>query len=301
MTMTDRIGDFSHQTRMADLMGTTRARVRDLETDVATGKSIRRFSEIPKETGLLLRTREQIASNDNFVAQNERLTNELQAMDGTLGNIVSVAERLRTLLVQRLNDPTGQEMPLDVEAASMTSEVAAQLNFTLDGRYLFSGTSTDRAPVALPAVTLTSADPSLYYQGDRLDRTAWVDRQVELALPARADDPAFAGLLAALGTTLGAHASNDRAALETALTQAEQALSGVVELRSRMGAAAARVEDVTESQRSAALYLDETRGGIEDTDIAQAMTRMAQDKVGIEASYLIVSQISNLSLADYLR
>jgi flagellar hook-associated protein 3 FlgL len=282
-------------------MGTTRARVSDLETDVATGKSIRRYAEIPKEAGTLLRTREQIAGNDNFVAQNERLASQLQAMDGVLGNVVSIAERLRTLLVQRLNDPTGQEMPLDVEAASMAREVAAQLNFSLDGRYLFSGTRTERAPVALPATVPTSADPSLYYHGDRLDRTAWIDGQVELALPARADDPALAEFLAALGTTLAAHASNDRVALESALGQAELALAGVVELRSRIGATAARVEDVTESQRSAVLYLDRTRSAIEDTDIAEAMTRMAQDKVVIEASYLIVSQVSGLSLADYLR
>jgi flagellar hook-associated protein 3 FlgL len=299
--MTDRIGDFSHQTRMSDLLGTTRARVRDLENDVATGTTMRRYAEIPKETGLLLRTREQIAGNDNFIAQNERLANQLQAVDGALGNIVSIAERLRTLLVQRLNDPTGQDMPLDIEAASMTREVAAQLNAALDGRHLFSGTRTDRAPVALPAATLTSADPALYYQGDRIDRTVWIDPQVELALPVRADDPAFADLLAALGTTLVAHTTKDRPALESALAKAEQALAGVAELRGRMGATATRVENVTESQRSAALYLDATRAGIEDTDIAHAMTRMAQDKVAIEASYLIISQISNLSLADYLR
>jgi flagellar hook-associated protein 3 FlgL len=299
--MPDRIGDFSHQTRMADLMAAARIRVRDLETDVATGKSIRRYAEIPMEAGTLLRTREQIAGHDNFVEQNERLGNQLQAMDGVLGNVVSIAERLRTLLVQRLNDPTGQEMPLDVEAASMAQEVAAQLNFALDGRYLFSGTRTDQRPVALPATLPTSVDPSLYYQGDRLDRTVWIDGQVELALPARADDPALGGLFAALGTTLAAHVSNDRAALETALGQAEQAVAGVVELRSRVGASAARVEGVTEGQRSTILYLDQTRSAIEDTDVAEAMTRMAQDKVAIEASYLIVSQVSRLSLADYLR
>ncbi|WP_027132590.1 flagellin [Geminicoccus roseus] len=299
--MTNRIGDFSHHARLSDLMGQTRARVRDLEIDVATGKDIRRFSEIPQDTGLLLRTRAQLSGNAQFVVQNERLTDQLQAMDGALGDVVTIAERLRTLLVQRLNDPTGRDMPLEVELAGMTEQVAAQLNFTSDGRYLFSGTATDRRPVQLPAGPITSADPSLYYQGDAIDRTAWLDAQVELVLPARADDPAFADLLAALGSTLAAHAANDRPALEAALAGADRALSGVLALRSSVGAAAARVLDVTEGQRAASDYLDETRSRIEDTDMALAMTRMAQDKVTIEASYLIVSQISRLSLADYLR
>jgi len=299
--MTERIGDFAHQTRLADMMGATRARVRGLETDVVTGKSTRSFAEIPQDTGLLLRTREQLASARSFIAQNERLTNEIQVMDGALGSIVSMAERLRTLLVQRLNDPTGQEMPLDIEAAAMLEEVVASLNTTSDGRYLFAGTATDRRPVTLPPAPLITDNPTLYYAGDGRSRTVWLDRDVAVGLPARADDPAFAQLIAALGTAVAAHGSGDRAQLESALTRAEQALAGVVELRSRIGAVASRVVDVTEHQRDTVLYLDETRAAIEDTDIAAAMTGMAQDKVAIEASYLLVSQISSLSLVDYLR
>ncbi|HEX2525844.1 MAG TPA: flagellin [Geminicoccus sp.] len=299
--MTTRIGDLSHQTRLADVMGSTRSRVRDLETDVATGKQVRRYAEIPQETALLLRTRDQIATNGNFLAQNERLNDELQAMDGALGSIVSVAERLRTLLVQRLNDPSGDDMPLGIESATLTEEVAAQLNATSHDRYLFSGTSTDTKPVILPAGPITTADPGLYYQGDDLNRSGWLERDVKVDVLVRADDPAFADLFAALGMTLTGHQANSRPMLENALAKADQALAGVIELRSTVGATAARVQDVAEVQRSAALYLDETRGRIEDTDTSAAMTRMAQDKVAIEASYLIVSQISNLSLADYLR
>jgi flagellar hook-associated protein 3 FlgL len=282
-------------------MSNTRSRVRDLEMDVAAGKHVRRYAEIPQETALLLRTREQIATNDNFLSQNERLNDELQAMDGALGSIVSVAERLRTLLVQRLNDPTGDDMPLAIESATLTQEVAAQLNATSHDRYLFSGTRTDTLPVTLPLTPMTTADPTLYYQGDELNRTGWLERDVSVDISVRADDPAFADLFAALGMTEAGHQTNSRTMLENALDKVDLALAGVIELRSTVGGTAARVQGVAEIQRSAALYLDETRARIEDTDTAAAMTRMSQDKVAIEASYLIVSQISNLSLADYLR
>ena len=299
--MTSRVGDFSHQNRLADLMSATRSRVRSQEMQVASGKSVQRFSEIPKDAGFLLRTREQLAVNNNFVEQNERLTDQLQAMDGALGAIVDVAERFRTLLVQRLNDPAGANVPLETEARAMTKEVAARLNLTSDGRFLFGGSRTDQRPVSLPASSINTSDPSIYYQGDVLTRGAWIDENVKIDLPARADDPAFAGLLAAMGKAALGHANNDQSALRTALTLTEQALAGVIDLRSRTGAVAARVGDVTESQRSAALYLDEGRARIEDTDIAKTMTQMAQDKVAIEASYLVVSQVSKLSLVDYLR
>jgi flagellar hook-associated protein 3 FlgL len=299
--MTTRIGDLSHQTLLSDVMTNTRSRVRDLEMDVAAGKQVRRYAEIPQDTALLLRTREQIATNGNFLSQNERLNDELQAMDGALGSIVSVAERLRTLLVQRLNDPTGDDMPLGVESATLKQEIAAQLNSTSHDRYLFAGTRTDTLPVTLPSAPMTTADPSVYYQGDALNRAGWLDRDMSVDIPVRADDPAFADLFAALGMTQVGHQTNSRTMLENALDKADRALAGVIKLRSTVGGTAARVQGVAEIQRSTALYLDETRGRIEDTDTAAAMTRMSQDKVAIEASYLIVSQISNLSLADYLR
>jgi flagellar hook-associated protein 3 FlgL len=71
--------------------------------------------------------------------------------------------------------------------------------------------------------------------------------------------------------------------------------------RRRLGRRNRQLRVWSEGQRSTILYLDQTRSAIEDTDVAEAMTRMAQDKVAIEASYLIVSQVSRLSLADYLR
>ena len=298
--MTTRIGDAAQHNRTLDALLTTRERTRALETDVSTGKSARRYAEIPRDTGLLLRTREQLAVNQNYVTQNDRLTNRVQAMDNALGSIVSVAERLRTLLVQRLNDTTGSEIDLDGEASAMTDQVAAQLNLQLEDRYLFAGSRTDTKPVVLPSTMITSADASLYYQGDQLTPSARVDTDVEVSLQARADDPAFASLFQALGLARTAHLANDRAGLEAALTKAGEALDGVVDLRSKVDATASRVADLTEVQRSASLYLDDIRGNIEDTDIADAMTRMSQDKLVLESSYLIISQVSRLSLADYL-
>ena len=299
--MTQRVGDFSHQSHLTDLMSATRSRVRAMETSVASGKSISRFSEIPSETGQLLRTRAQAAGTSNFIRQNERLGDQLQATDGALGDIVAVAERLRSLLVQRLNDPTGGDVPLDTEAQSMAEEVAARLNVSSGGRFLFAGTATDRKPVVLPSAPTTNADPAIYYRGDAINRSANIEEEIQIDLIARADDPAFADLLSALGSASVGHLTDDRPTLEAALTKAERALSGVVALRSRVAATTARVADVAESQRTASLYLDETRSRIEDTDIAKTMTQLAQDKTAIEASYLIVSQISNLSLTDYLR
>ena len=81
----------------------------------------------------------------------------------------------------------------------------------------------------------------------------------------------------------------------------ETALDGVTALRAGVGIAAERLEAVTESQRSAILYLDEIVAGIEDTDLAAMLTRIASDQASLEAGYAITGKLASLSLADYLR
>jgi len=63
----------------------------------------------------------------------------------------------------------------------------------------------------------------------------------------------------------------------------------------------ARVEAVTGSQRASLDYLDDIVSRIEDADLADAFSRMAQDQVGLEAAYLTVSRLNSLSLAEFLR
>ena len=55
-------------------------------------------------------------------------------------------------------------------------------------------------------------------------------------------------------------------------------MDGVTGLRAGVGIAAERLEAITESQRSAILYLDEIVAGIEDTDLAAVLTRIASDQ-----------------------
>jgi flagellar hook-associated protein 3 FlgL len=208
---------------------------------------------------------------------------------------------MRVLLTQRLDSASGNLVPLDREAESFLDEVAAQLNIRLDERYLFAGSRIDRPPVEIPADMPTAVDPDLYYQGDDVVTTVRADRDIEIAYGVTAADPAFANLIAAIGLARQAHLANDREGLEAAFNLTDAALTNVAELRGEIGTSGARIEAITESQRSAILYLDGIVSRIEDVDIPMTMTRIANDQASLEAAYLTTGRLSQLSLADYLR
>ncbi len=222
-------------------------------------------------------------------------------MDGALGSVADIAARARTALVQRLDGGLGSDVPLDELVDTMLAEVQSALNTRLDGQYLFAGSRSDVAPVSLPTPPPTTADPTLYYRGDAVSLTARADAGLELAYGVTADAAPFAELIATLGQARAAHLADDRAGLAAAMSGLETALDGVTSLRAGVGIAAERLEAVTESQRSAILYLDEIVAGIEDTDLAAVLTRIASDQASLEAGYTITGRLASLSLADYLR
>ena len=299
--MAARIGDLAHSRRLTTDLGAIQARLREAEAAASSGKAATRYDQIADRAGELLRVEDARAVKATLADQNDRLLQRLQLVDGALGSVVDIAARARTALIQRVDGGLGADVPLDTMIDGMAAELESALNLRLDGQYLFAGSRSDAAPVAIPSPPPTTADPALYYAGDSVRLTARADLGLSLSYGVTADAAPVAGLIAALGQARAAHLADDRAGLETAMAGLEQALDGLTGLRAGVGATAARLESVTEGQRSAILYLDEIVASIEDVDLAEVLTRIAADRTALEAGYAVTGKLASLSLADYLR
>jgi flagellin-like hook-associated protein FlgL len=127
------------------------------------------------------------------------------------------------------------------------------------------------------------------------------DEGIEIVyLPTGADQP-FAELIGALGAARAAHLANDRSALQGALDALGRAISGLADLRGDYGARAARLEAIVETQESSRLYLSELIQGIEGIDLPQVVSKLAAHQAALEASYLTIARLTQLSLTDFLR
>ena len=299
--MITRVGDSAQSARISGIIQQTQARVRDAQIQVSTGKTASSYASLPDKTGLLLRTQQERALTDDWLQQGAQISDRLQAMEGAMGDISDIAERMRSLLVNRLDDSTGTSVPLVEEADTALGGIADALNLRVDGRYLFGGSRTDVQPVVLPDPPPTSADPSLYYQGDNVVLTARVGAGAELSYGRTAADGSFAQLISAVGEARAAHLSGDKAGLQSALDNLTQAIDGIAQLRGASGAKASHLDSVLENHRSTQLYLDEIVSRIQDTDVPSALTALSADQTNLEASYLTVGRLGALSLASYLR
>jgi flagellar hook-associated protein 3 FlgL len=230
-----------------------------------------------------------------------QVVDRLNAMDGALRAIGGVADRMRSLLVNRLDGATGGSVALAEEARGALEEIASQLNTRVDDRYLFAGSRTDMEPVSLPTSLSTVADPDLYYRGDGVELSVRVGNSRELPYGITAAEPGFARLIAGLGEAASADLAGDRNGLETALVGLTSAIGSIAELRGQVGSRAQQLLTIADEHKATASLLDDTVARLEKTDIPTAMADLATHEATLQASYLTVSRLAGLSLADYLR
>lgn len=301
MTTLARSADAAHTMRIGSAMTAAQARIRDSQVEIASGKRAQTYEGIGRDSGLLLRAKDSRELARTFTGEALKVDDRLQVMDGAVANVAEIAERMRALVVQRLDAASGSSVPLSAEASTMLDEVAAQLNQKLDDRYLFAGSRVDAPPVRLAATPAATVDASTYYLGDDEVAVARTGPDAEVAYGVTAAEEPFALLIGALGQAAAAHEANDLVGLRSALDRLDGAVGGLAEMRGRIGVTQTRIEATIERQTGTATYLDEVVSRIEDADIPTATSRMAQDQLALEAAYLTSSRLSSLSLADYLR
>jgi flagellar hook-associated protein 3 FlgL len=300
--MVTRIGDAAQATRINALMLDGRARIQSLQTQVASGRSALGYDMIPRDAGLLLRNEDLRVRLDRHLAASDRVIERARVVEGAVGNLADLAEQMRAVLMQRLNEATGSDMALDLQASELLQQAVREMNVRLDNRYLLAGSRTDVAPVELPGdPPVTDPDPDLYYRGDGIRLSARLDGDVTVRYGITADREGFANLIAAFGNAIEGHRESDRDKLELSLEQFTRAIAELARYRGKFGAMMKQVETIADNHHSTKLYLDESIAGIVDADLPLLVAQLAEHTMMLEASYMVTGQLSRLSLVDYLR
>jgi flagellar hook-associated protein 3 FlgL len=111
------------------------------------------------------------------------------------------------------------------------------------------------------------------------------------------------GIVAALrqpGSSANANAKL-ATALEGSLQQIDQASDHMLGLRAEVGARLSTLEAADSSREALDIDLASSLSDLRDLDYAEALTKMNQRLVGLQAAQLSYSQISQLSLFNYLK
>ncbi|MFD2207929.1 flagellin [Kiloniella antarctica] len=304
-----RVSSYAQNQLLQTNMGTTQAKVSDRTVQIASGKVTQQYTNISSQALELASLQRSNVRTEQFEKNIQTTKTRLEIMDSNMSTIASRITNLLSDVANGLNGSNIEEIPFEQFAISFRQELTALMNAQHEGRYLFAGSLTDTPPVdvtdaaytpqaGLPGTFTADFD---YYQGDNVTLSNRIDQDATLSYGITADAPAFEQLLRSLAYVEYAGANDDKTVLQEAYNTLQTSLDGVSDFRSQIGAQLSVLEGSEKKHADFKTYVQNTISGIEDIDVAEATSRLAFDQVQLQASYISLTRINEITLLNYLR
>lgn len=122
------------------------ARMSRKQDEMASGKSVIRASDNPIEASKILKYKTDISELDQFARNTNDALSWLEITESSISDTGTVLQRLRELSVQGANGTNTAEdtQKIAKEAENLRKQLISNGNFNFAGRYIFSGTQTDK-------------------------------------------------------------------------------------------------------------------------------------------------------------
>jgi flagellar hook-associated protein 3 FlgL len=293
--------------RATDRMSTIQNKLATTQAQLAVSKQILNPSDAPDQAAAIQRLKGEVQRQDSHVRTLEVGMRRYGAEEIALKSSNDIVIRLKELGLQAANDTLGGDdrKIIAVEMKALRSQLLSLGNTRDDsGNYLFSGTR-----VNTPAFAEDNLG-KVAYQGDQTQTRipAGVERTVQFT---RSGTDVFSRVVREDGQSVGFFEALDQmiSATENDLTTGiQQGIGDLIQMHDSLTLAQAQNgsdQAVVRSQldvlAESGLRLKSTLSEIEDLDLAEAVTRMNKEMMGLEAAMGSFSKISGLSLFDYIR
>ena len=301
-----RVANFAqHQRNLSHILNAQR-RLNDGQLQISSGKKAQHYSGVARDVRRIVNVEAGHVRTTQFISNNKLIDQRLQAMETNVSQVFELVTQYKTLLINALNADNSADLAMPIQTQALMDEVTALLNMEQDGRYLFAGTRTDTRPVdqtGLPGsyvIPTSNGDASGYYAGDATRLTVQADENFTVTYGVTAGDAGFEQAIRAMHIVM-IGPPNDRATLDEALRVINQAIEGVSDIRTQIGASRAALENVNSRLDDFLLFTEQTISDLENTDITEVITNMNSDQVAVEASFAVISRLADLTLTRFLR
>lgn len=297
------------QALLAELLNTN-ARTFKTQLQVSTGKVGHTYKDIAKDAGVLLsakRVETRIVQYQKMVLE---LGGRLENQNLQLEQIASSAAQLRQNVLDALSLSSGAGLMEAVEG--VFRQALSVLNAQVDGSYIFAGSRVSDKPanIASLADLMAAASASDIFTNDQQRRGVEVDTGQVIDYTFLADEIGLP-LMTLIKDIADFNAGPDGPFSDQLTAQQQQFLQGLLpalktvaqdlnNIVARNGQYQQQVASVTEVHEQSAVFIKGFISDIEDVDMAEAVSRLNQDRVASEAATYILAQLQSISLLNFL-
>ncbi|NOZ53407.1 MAG: flagellar hook-associated protein 3 [Gammaproteobacteria bacterium] len=299
-----RVSTLQMQQQGINAMLDRNAALAETQLQLATGRRIIRPSDDPVGATKVLPLRELVERISQFSKNSDAAESRLSLGEGALTSVTNVLTRVMELTVQANSDSVGPQDRINIalELRENLAEMMALANATdSNGEYLFAGDNVDTLPFTeSPAGTFN-------YTGDNGQRNVQIGEDRQIAVGDPGDDVfiniAFSGggnqsMFKTLYDYIVGLESNTTSTV--ILDDLQAAHDNVLSVRAALGARFNAIESYRDFNDELVNQSQQTLSGIEDLDMAEAISRLNVQLLGLQASQQVFAQIQNLSLFNFL-
>jgi len=299
-----RISTFAlHQATLRDAINTS-ATLADLQGQLSSGLKSRTFEGIADQTEQYLSLDNKISRVQLYQNNNKLVTTRMDTTNTILDQSIETVTSLKNLILQRRNATNAETMAFPEQLDGLWKSLVGQMNTTLEGRYIFSGTRTDSPAVdadTFPTLQVSGVPDQGYYQGSNDNVTVHADDNVDITYNVRANSPGFQKVFAALAMAKQGHANTNDDDLKKAFDLAAEGLQDIISEQAKVNANKVSIEQITDRQKSLQLYWQGLKEDISNADIVAVSTQVAINQGLLQASFQAFAKITSLNLSQYLR
>jgi flagellar hook-associated protein 3 FlgL len=305
----DRVSSFSlYQSTLRDA-GKVMSDLATQQNQLSSGFKSPDFSGISNDAEQFLALENRLSRNQQYMNDNRLASVRLESSSNVISQTISTANDIRNLILLRRNGSTAESIVFDENLNGYWKSLTSQLNSTVNGRYLFSGTKTDIPPVdttSFPSSTVSGVPDSNYYLGSEQNLTLRIQDNVEITYNVRADDPAYQKIFAGLSLAKeAATGSNADIPTDDLLKQAydliSEGLTGLNSLQAKVNSNKVLLDTTTEQQNAQQLYWKGIKEELINTDLLSVSTQVAVNQGILTAAFQSFAKINSLRLSDFLR
>jgi len=280
------------------LSGVQRAQqtIAQAQEEIASGLRVQTPADDPVLFRDLVRFDRLIGAQKDAQRAIEAARARLAASESALADLQRILTRARAIAVQQANATisAAERQAAANELQRLIDRALADGNARWQGEYLFAGTAVDR-----PAFARTAS--GIVYQGTSSDRLIALVPDRLVVAGVRGDAAPFADTFQALEALHSALTANDTAGIQQAIGLLRNAHEGITALASELGARMQALDGAAAAARDWRAWLEQQRNAQLSADIPAASARMQQAIVALQASYLQIARMQELTLTRFLR
>jgi flagellar hook-associated protein 3 FlgL len=280
------------------------------QTQVASGKVSTDYVGIGDKTAALEAARAAAARADAYASNTQLAVTQTDLQDTQLTTLSSLAEQLKEAIATAVGNADGSGLMATAQA--VFAQASSILNSTdFNGNYIYGGGQGNTKPFAPTALSdLAGGSVSSFFQNGTEKKSVLVGDGQSVQIGMLASDigsqlmTALKNLLSAdspSGSLDGALTGAQAADLtDNALTSATQAYTELNTTTAMNGDAYNRLGDAVTNQQSLSTLYKGFVSDIEDVDMTQAVSRLNQNQVALQAALAMTAKLGQLSLLNYL-